>query len=176
VNTAILIKTTPSRNPLYSRWNSLVQKCYNPNNRHYDNYGARGIRFDDVWSPSNPEGSRNFIRWLQARLDEKPELAKLGFMLHRPNVNSNFGPENCELGDKALVTQSRTTGVLSFQMVVNMRKYKRANPAASLLQIQRVFDTKISTNNISRALRGACWANVNEVEPPIPNSRFVKPE
>ncbi len=176
MNTAILIKTTPSRNPLYSRWNSLVQKCYNPNNKHYENYGGRGIRFDDVWSPSNPDGSRNFIRWLQEQLDKKPELRKLGFMLHRRNVNSNFGPGNCALGDKAAVTQIRTTGVLTFNMVVAMRKYKRANPAASLSQLQRVFDTKVSINNISRALRGTCWANVNVVEAPIPNSRIIKPE
>ena len=32
--------------PLYSRWLSMTQRCNNPNNINFKNYGARGITID----------------------------------------------------------------------------------------------------------------------------------
>lgn len=33
----------------YSRWNTMHQRCENPNNPQYKNYGARGIRVCERW-------------------------------------------------------------------------------------------------------------------------------
>ena len=35
------------RAPLYVRWDSMMQRCYNPNHNSYKNYGARGIKVSE---------------------------------------------------------------------------------------------------------------------------------
>lgn len=34
---------------LYGRWQSMKQRCYNPNNRDYNKYGAKGVTVCDEW-------------------------------------------------------------------------------------------------------------------------------
>lgn len=35
--------------PIYWRWNAMVQRCTNPNDRAYERYGGRGIRVCPEW-------------------------------------------------------------------------------------------------------------------------------
>ncbi len=37
------------KHPLYSIWVSMKQRCYNPNDTAYDNYGGRGVRVCAEW-------------------------------------------------------------------------------------------------------------------------------
>ena len=30
-------------------WNSMIDKCYNPNNKMYPNYGAKGVTVCERW-------------------------------------------------------------------------------------------------------------------------------
>lgn len=34
---------------LYRVWDGIIQRCYNPNAKNYNNYGGRGIRMADEW-------------------------------------------------------------------------------------------------------------------------------
>lgn len=36
-------------NPEYFIWANMIQRCYNPKNCSYKNYGARGISVCDLW-------------------------------------------------------------------------------------------------------------------------------
>jgi len=36
------------RHPYYYRWHSIIQRCYNPENKDYVNYGGRGIKVDPI--------------------------------------------------------------------------------------------------------------------------------
>jgi hypothetical protein len=38
--------------PLYTKWDSMKQRCYNPNAAKYPSYGARGISVSDEWRDS----------------------------------------------------------------------------------------------------------------------------
>jgi len=40
------------RNPLYWRWGDMIQRCENPNNPSWKNYGHRGIAVCDRWRGS----------------------------------------------------------------------------------------------------------------------------
>ena len=33
----------------YSRWKAIKQRCYNPKNKSYKSYGARGVKLCDEW-------------------------------------------------------------------------------------------------------------------------------
>lgn len=38
-----------TKHPLYGTWTAMKQRCYNPNNKNYKYYGAKGIRVCDEW-------------------------------------------------------------------------------------------------------------------------------
>lgn len=40
------------KSPEYDIWGSMIQRCTNPNNKHYPHYGGRGITVCDRWRDS----------------------------------------------------------------------------------------------------------------------------
>lgn len=71
--------------PVYPRWNAMVNRCNNPKDQAYKNYGGRGIKVCEEWLDV-----RNFVGWAE----------KNGFEEHltieRLDVNGNYEPSNCE--------------------------------------------------------------------------------
>jgi len=66
---------------LYRVWGNIVQRCTNPNNTAYANYGGRGITMCERW--------RTFDNFL-ADLIAQPE----GMTLDRIDNNGNYEPKN----------------------------------------------------------------------------------
>lgn len=72
------------KHPLYNKWNSMKQRCYNENCESYPNYGGRGIKVCDRWLHS----VENFYN------DMNTGYSK-GLHLDRIDVNSDYSPSNC---------------------------------------------------------------------------------
>lgn len=47
------------KHPLYNVWDSMKQRCYNPNSSEYFNYGGRGVYVCEEWL----NDSEKFIKW-----------------------------------------------------------------------------------------------------------------
>lgn len=71
------------RNPLYKLWSAVKQRCYNPRNKSYPDYGGRGIRMCDRWRFS----FENFMHDMPGR--------SAGYHLDRIDVDGLYSPENC---------------------------------------------------------------------------------
>jgi hypothetical protein len=68
--------------PEYRAWLHMRERCLNPNDRDYADYGGRGITVCDRWN--------DFAAFLE---DMGPR--KSGTSIDRKNMNSNYTPENC---------------------------------------------------------------------------------
>jgi len=71
------------QHPLYKTWCNMKQRCNNPNQPKYKNWGGRGIKVCDRWLNS----FENFIQ----DMGERPQ----GTSIDRINVNGNYEPNNC---------------------------------------------------------------------------------
>ena len=69
--------------PLYCIWQSMRQRCLNPNANNYHRYGGRGITICDRWD--------DFNLFLED-MGERPE----GYSIDRINNNGNYEPSNCK--------------------------------------------------------------------------------
>lgn len=73
-----------SETRIYNIWLGMRNRCNNPNNSKYKNYGGRGIKVCDRWVNS----FENFYEDMSK--DYKEDLT-----IDRINVNDNYSPENC---------------------------------------------------------------------------------
>jgi len=86
------------RPPLYGVWNSLMQRCYNPNRESYKDYGARGITVSTEW-----KDYKNFYRDMAPR----PE----GMSIEREDTNKGYSKDNCIWATAKEQQDNRTTSI-----------------------------------------------------------------
>lgn len=77
------MNTATGKHPLYCTWDSMKQRCTNPNNASYGDYGGRGITVCDEWV-----SFEGFLKDMQ-------ESWREGLEIDRTDNNGNYCKENC---------------------------------------------------------------------------------
>lgn len=85
-----LYKHGKTNSRLFPIWQSMKQRCENPNCQAYANYGGRGIKVCDEWN----EDFQQFESWSIANgYDENAPKGQC--TIERIDVNGNYEPSNC---------------------------------------------------------------------------------
>ncbi len=81
-------------NILYSVWSHIIQRCNNPKDKAYINYGARGITICEKWLKIE-----NFIEDMYPTFQE-------GLTLDRINNDLGYSKDNCRWTTRAIQSQN----------------------------------------------------------------------
>ncbi len=92
--------------PLYRTWKNIKQRCLNPKNTGYHNYGGRGIKMCQQWQSSFDV----FVKDVGVR-------PSLGHSIDRhPDLNGNYEPGNVRWATrKEQANNKRTTHLIEFR-------------------------------------------------------------
>src|SRR5690606_27442136 len=71
------------KTPEYQIWASMIQRCTNPNDESYVNYGGRGIKVCSRWFEFE-----NFLNDVGKRINPEHTIERI-------DVNGDYEPSNC---------------------------------------------------------------------------------
>lgn len=78
---------------LHAVWKAMLNRCRNPQNREYKNYGARGISVCDEW-----KHYPNFEKWAFEN-GYDPDAPRGKCSIDRIDSDGDYCPENCRFVD-----------------------------------------------------------------------------
>lgn len=113
----------------YRIWNGILQRCLNPNNTSYANYGGRGITVCEEWL-----SFENFF----ADMGDPPD----GLSIDRIDNDGPYAPWNCRWATRAVQR-------------ANQRPPKRKRRRASVAEIRAYADSLARAASASGGVRGA---------------------
>lgn len=85
----------------YWVWSEAKARCYNPSNKNYKHYGARGIRMCDKWRTD-----------FQAFFDDMGPCPEGKSLDRYPNQNGNYEPGNCRWATITEQSRNRRSNVI----------------------------------------------------------------
>ena len=129
--------------PTYRSWYSMLQRCTNPRDLGWTNYGGRGIKVCDEWLTI--EG---FVRDMGLR--------PVGMSLDRIDTDGNYEPGNCRWATVTEQNRNRTYNVVNPEKLAVIR----CDLAAGLSQKEAADRHWVSQSTVSRASRGVTWGGM----------------
>ena len=109
---------------LYHVWQGMKDRCYNPNNREYFNYGGRGIKVCEDWLDYSK------FREFMIGIGYDYKAPRGTYTIERKDVNRDYTPENCIWADKTTQCFNRRKfeGTTSKYVGVSYDKTKTNKP------------------------------------------------
>ena len=86
---------------MYNVYKAIKQRCFNPNSKSYQWYGAKGITICKEWTDSYTA----FREWALSNGYKK------GLTIERIDVFGNYCPENCAWISRKDQAKNRTTSL-----------------------------------------------------------------
>lgn len=82
--------------PTYRVWNAMRNRCRNPNDKSYSNYGGRGIQVCDSWNA-------NFVNFWA----DMGATYEKGLQLDRKDNDKGYNIDNCRWASKSVNAKNK---------------------------------------------------------------------
>lgn len=135
-----------NRSPEYKIWCSIKQRCYNPQNPHYKNYGGRGIKMSDSWYHSYEK--------FFSDIGKRPK----GHSIERVDNNGDYSKENCKwipFSDQGCNKRNTILVPIHGGKMVSLRRYAEINKLNYLMLYRRFRLWGWGLEAATQALRGS---------------------
>lgn len=107
--------------PEHKVWSQMKQRCLNPNDHSYSNYGGRGITICQRWLEEK-HGFSNFISDLGRRPSGK-------YSLERTDNDGSYSPENCHWATyREQNSNTRIKKISDFSYLELIAEFSRRTP------------------------------------------------
>ncbi len=100
VDIARKLKHGLQKHTAYSKWVSMMHRCYDKNDKGYHRYGGRGISVCSEWHTVDI-----FCNWYDS------VFLGVDSSLDRIDVNGNYEPSNCRLASPAIQARNRRNNI-----------------------------------------------------------------
>ena len=80
-----------SKTNFHAVWNSMLQRCNNPNTNEYNSYGGRGIKVSGEWHDFNNFKNDMYLAYLK----HCEKFGANNTTIDRIDVNQGYNLENC---------------------------------------------------------------------------------
>lgn len=131
-------------------WRGMHERCRNPNNVSWKNYGGKGVRVCARWS--GPTGYANFL----ADMGPRPP----GTSIDRIDSSGNYEPGNCRWADKW--QQAREAGPRMQRRAARRRWERLADSVHETWRRRRTLYSANATLRLERSVREALAAEFGE--------------
>lgn len=126
---------------IYGSWYAMKQRCGNPNNKQYKDYGGRGITYPIKW-----EKFSGFN-------EDMGSFYKEGLTIDRIDNNKNYSIENCKWSTREEQNRNKRSNIL----------IEYAGQSKTLLEWWKYLEMEISYNTLrSRHYKGMPVENMLE--------------
>ncbi len=88
---------------IYTVWQGMKDRCYNPNNKRYKHYGGRGISVYPAWI-DDFQAFYNYVSQLE-------HFGEDGYTLDRIDTNGNYEPGNLRWATKSEQARNKRNNV-----------------------------------------------------------------
>lgn len=137
-----------SNDRLSSIFSKMKDRCYNPNNKEFNNYGERGIKVCNEWyTPHSHKGYRIFKKWALEN-GYKDNLT-----IDRKDVNKGYSPCNCrwvtiaeqqsnKRNNRLIVYNGKTQTIAQWSKMLNIPYSTIKNRLNKGLQVEKILSDK----------------------------------
>lgn len=118
---------------IYCTWANMKQRCYNPKNKQFKDWGGRGIAVCKQW--------RDSFEAFYKDVSKLPHFGEKGYSLNRKNNDGNYEPENVEWSNQySQANNKRNNHLISY----NGEVYSLSQWAAKLGIKRSTLDQRIN--------------------------------
>ena len=133
-----------SKHPVYKSFSAMKQRCCNPNNASFKDYGGRGIKVCERWLEPDGKGFLNFLE----DMGNRPE----GMSLDRIDNDGNYEPGNCRWANLKKQANNTRKNVL----------VQWGSKRLSVSQLSKLLEVNRETLRYWVRKKGACEAEIRE--------------